>query len=844
MDKKLLQLTSDAFVSLLKEKYGEQINWLDITSQPEESFKAEGIFLLSVDIETFIAGKALQLIPHANKFHLIRLLAPLSQLRNSNDVLQKIKTYLTTGGLVSLSIPDDVESYPSHPFSYWISAVENAGYHCFIRRSVGEWKLLLYSQPPENWAEFQHKFLADYSAVIKEITLTGERFYFELKDESSAIFHFYLLNPHAYPCQITLECLTAIETHPDFFLGDLKLHFISSLKDETGYRHCWESVPIAPGGHIFTIRYPDQIDHLSIRCGSLDTPAFLKRLPFDHYQRYQLISAIINQIFSHPGSVLDMGGSLGYLSLFLPNHAVTVLDVVSEDSPCAQVYDGQCIPFDDDAFDVVVSIDTLEHIPAAMREHFLSEMVRVSRTIVIVCCPFQETYVAEAEKIVQNFLTVYLQKSDHFLDEHQLYGLPSRENVRNYLLRQTMPCYEIPNGFLPRWTGMQLASFTLSLYPEMADGLRQFNTVYNNQPQRDDNKEPSYRYALVAKKGDFTDAEQLVLESMLPSSSMEQTGMPWDLASLIVAVSNSRLIQEKDAILLKYADRINNLLRHCNNLESAQKENIQEKDKLLLHAENLRKQNERFSSLFENQQQDAKNYAALNLELQKNSTELLKQKETLLQNNTDLLRHSENLHELLLNQQTTNETQAESIKNQNGLLVSMQQHAANLQHLLDEKETHIHNLENILTERNKHTHNLETILQGKEKHIQNLEAHTKNLETLLTDNQQRHIQNEIAMQEKFTHLGEMLETNHRSHECINQYIKHIFENRNQPDFAMQSLNAVLSNETDPLVISVRDAFIAILLENKQLQDRVQCLHESFMIRLLMKLRLAPGNREK
>ena len=837
MDNKILQITSDEFLSLLKENYKEQLNWLDIAPEPQESFKAEGVFMLCADVESFLSGPVPQLVPHANKFHLIRLLVSFTELQNPFDFLQKIKTYLRANGLVSLFISDDSIPESSHPFSYWISILESEGFHCFFRRENEKWRFLLSCRPSEEWETVQKNFLAKNFAVIKEKVQTGERIYFEFLKELSDGCQFYLLNPSVSPYRLLIQCRTAAESHPDLFLGDLKLHYIRSQREEQHFLHSWETLALAPGGHRLSIRYPEIIEPLelfSIHCEKLENQGFLKELPFDHYQRYQLIANIAEGIFPDSISVLDVGGSLGYLSLFLPAHQVTVTDVTSQDIPCAQVYDGQCLPFETDSFDLVTAIDTLEHIPHTHREQFLAEMARVSRTMVIVCGPFYDPLVIESERIVQDFLTLCLHKSDHFLDEHQDYGLPVKKEITEFLGNQDFSLYEIPNGFLPRWTGMQLASFTMNLFPEMKDGRCRLNTIYNNQPIEKDNCEPAYRYAIVAKKGLYTDDEESVLESMFSSSGKDEIRTPWDLASLVVTLSNSRIIQEKDAVLAQFSDRINRLLDHCHNLELSQQEELHEREKLLHHADNLQKQVERFSSLFENQQQDAKNYQSLCSELQKKSSDLLKQKETLLQNNADLVRHAENLNHLIQSHQDTIQNMTDSIGHFQSALAEKDKHAQNLDGLLSSMQQHAVNLEHLYVEKKMHAQNLEAILHEKEKHIQNLE-------NLRSQKDMDYSQKENWFQERINNAEEILGKYNYSQENLLKLFHLINEAKDSSTVDMPSFDSILPNETDTITTQIQTGMIDLFLENFRLNKRVKRLHESLLFRLLMKLRLIPGH---
>ena len=66
----------------------------------------------------------------------------------------------------------------------------------------------------------------------------------------------------------------------------------------------------------------------------------------------------------------------------IPGATVAVVDIVP--TPGLQNYvqaSGVQLPFRDGAFDLVCSLDTLEHIPGEQRPAFLSEILRVSRCL-------------------------------------------------------------------------------------------------------------------------------------------------------------------------------------------------------------------------------------------------------------------------------------------------------------------------------------------------------------------------------------------------------------------------------------------------------------------------------
>ena len=114
---------------------------------------------------------------------------------------------------------------------------------------------------------------------------------------------------------------------------------------------------------------------------------------FDQYQRYQILSNIINLYKKVSNddkiNILDVGGAgidrYGKRNLplkeFLKNEDIKVLDIVDGYENFEDFINGSGddINYKDNSFDFVVSNDTLEHIPPHQREAFISELLRVSK---------------------------------------------------------------------------------------------------------------------------------------------------------------------------------------------------------------------------------------------------------------------------------------------------------------------------------------------------------------------------------------------------------------------------------------------------------------------------------
>jgi hypothetical protein len=126
--------------------------------------------------------------------------------------------------------------------------------------------------------------------------------------------------------------------------------------------------------------------------------------------------------------VLDVGGRGHQMASLLRPAVVTSLNV---EPPADLVIEaGDPLPFADDAFDVVLSTDVLEHVPAGDRAAHLRELVRVARKRVVLCWPLGSPEKDHAERVRQARLQDELGLTLPFLEEHILLGLPREHDVR------------------------------------------------------------------------------------------------------------------------------------------------------------------------------------------------------------------------------------------------------------------------------------------------------------------------------------------------------------------------------------------------------------------------------
>src|SRR5690606_14283313 len=114
---------------------------------------------------------------------------------------------------------------------------------------------------------------------------------------------------------------------------------------------------------------------------------------FDQWSRYDAAARAIRAMLPNGGTVLDVGcGEQMLLGLFLPQHQLTYLDPLLEghvgDNLIANMLTEDTVL--DASYDVVVTVDALEHIPPELREGFLGQLIRVSKQGVVIAAPFAD----------------------------------------------------------------------------------------------------------------------------------------------------------------------------------------------------------------------------------------------------------------------------------------------------------------------------------------------------------------------------------------------------------------------------------------------------------------------
>jgi len=147
-------------------------------------------------------------------------------------------------------------------------------------------------------------------------------------------------------------------------------------------------------------------------------------LPFDVFIRHKFIS----QFLRGCRSVLDVGGSLREVGKFVKVDKFKTADI---QKGADILFDGIKLLLKDNAFEVVVSLDTLEHIKRNNRKDFIKELLRVAEKKVILAAPLGTKKHIAFEKNLIKKLKAEKKEIPSYLREHVVNGLPNLEEIKD-----------------------------------------------------------------------------------------------------------------------------------------------------------------------------------------------------------------------------------------------------------------------------------------------------------------------------------------------------------------------------------------------------------------------------
>jgi len=233
----------------------------------------------------------------------------------------------------------------------------------------------------------------------------------------------------------------------------------------------------------------------------------------DGYSRFFVIINLLERFYGKNKKtikILDVGGCSPYMYDLLSESSIafelTILDILPKPAglPAKATYiqaDATKSDLPDGTFDVVVSTDTLEHIPAPIKDAFVQSCVRLSKDVCIMAAPFSTEGVDEAEHYVNDFNKQLFRVGQDWLVEHFEYGKPSVAAVAKVLDGMKVSYIDFGTNNLYSWifsTHMNLIEAKVGLDAKKSEAVRR---AYNQSlAQSAEFEGITYRHFFVAFK--------------------------------------------------------------------------------------------------------------------------------------------------------------------------------------------------------------------------------------------------------------------------------------------------------------------------------------------------------
>jgi GT2 family glycosyltransferase len=248
-------------------------------------------------------------------------------------------------------------------------------------------------------------------------------------------------------------------------------------------------------------------------------PRQLLQIDFDQFHRYAALTVLLKPLLlnwqqreNRPLRLLEVGShSLNLLPAFLAPIPIEIVRCDIEPSlagdlgPYVTIQKDAPFPFENDAFDVAVAMEVLEHIPAEDRTFAMGEWVRVASKGVFFSCPNGKR-VRKLEGRADADFQARHGRQHPWLEEHERFGWPTRREVAMLCETIGITCHRFYNSPLAEWLPLLLATEQLFETGDQALTKR-FNEMLNLRPFRAFIQEPGYRTLYAGFKTEALDQE-------------------------------------------------------------------------------------------------------------------------------------------------------------------------------------------------------------------------------------------------------------------------------------------------------------------------------------------------
>lgn len=232
--------------------------------------------------------------------------------------------------------------------------------------------------------------------------------------------------------------------------------------------------------------------------------------PFDQYERYAVARDVAQAMAAQGGlpAVLDVGGHhLDFWSRarrpiaeFLPACRTVTLDLAVNPLPGYVRGRGDALPFAGGSFDLVCSVDVLEHVPEAARPAVIAQAARVARRATLIAAPFATQAVERAESLVAAFIRDVCGYEQGQLREHRERGLPDLARTARLMEAGGWTVRVFGYGNVFRWALMMVDKHALAALTGSRRAHVRLDRQYNERHAAGDGAAPCYRHFLLATR--------------------------------------------------------------------------------------------------------------------------------------------------------------------------------------------------------------------------------------------------------------------------------------------------------------------------------------------------------
>ena len=251
---------------------------------------------------------------------------------------------------------------------------------------------------------------------------------------------------------------------------------------------------------------------------------------FDQYSRYRALalackcanpniySPLLNE---ERGSVVDQkiriydigSGPYKLLGNFLPDCHISYVDPLLEKLTAENSHE-TIYPIDifkdfdiikNKPEDIVVCIDTFEHIPTALRTDFLDKLCTLTKDTIILAFPYSDhTNPIDVDNHVNSFFNEYFGRDYFWLKEHREYGLPSALDTIGYLKDRGFFVNSFYQGNCDWLKKLLPTIIALNEINDLSDIIEEHSEFFNEKISKFDLCENGYRIFIIATKKEIS----------------------------------------------------------------------------------------------------------------------------------------------------------------------------------------------------------------------------------------------------------------------------------------------------------------------------------------------------